>query len=112
MGEFYFRKTGQNSNGKQNPDSEEKDVKIFTAFPCPGSMPSSYDINVSVSFGESSGAAEASPLTGKHGGTNDPGAARGNFESFCLNTLENHFLSLWMPSRQDISPGHPKREPA
>lgn len=75
-------------------------------------MLSSYDINVSVSFGESSGAAEAISLTGNHWGMNDPGTARGNFDSFCLNTLENHFLSVWMPSRQDMSPGHPKREPS
>lgn len=26
------------------------------------------------------------------GGTSDPGPARGNFQSFCINTLENHFL--------------------
>lgn len=54
-----------------NPDSVEKDIRIFTGSPCPASKLSSFAINVSVSFGESSSpcgssAAKTSPLTSDH----------------------------------------------
>lgn len=41
-------------------------------------------------------------------GTNGPGPVRENFQSICLITLENHFLSVWMPSWQDVNLGYPK----
>lgn len=72
-----------------NPASEERDAGILPAFPCPGSMPSPFNINVCFLWGVSWSmwlrCCSGQLLTGEHGGTNGPGPERGSFQSFCLN---------------------------
>lgn len=98
-----------------NPDSVEKDIRIFTGSPCPASKSSSFDINASVSFEGSSSpcgssTAKTSPLTSDHERDKWPRPSERKFSEHLLN----HFgksLSFCMDAKlAGCEPGLPKGE--